>query len=341
MKKACFLIARVITDITLGIGLLWALGLCIYQPWCLCVVFAILSACALYRIRKHHFGNVRYWLWGLLVCSIISYHLLPNPAPARWQTSWAREPQFLISGNILTISNLRDFHYRSETDFDPKYRTEHYDLSNITEVNFAECHWDGMEAICHTMISFGFADGKRFVISAETRLPEGEKQSGLGGLYKRYGLLYIFGTEEDIFALRTNHRHEDLFLFPMKLKPGRGRELLENFIRIAQETHTTKKPYNTISANCSSGVMQSFRALAPRMPKIYDLAPIHNGSISRILHKHGAFFTRPGESYDELRSRCYLGYDIIPVPPMKYSQAIRQRHLHCTSASPQNNTCQP
>lgn len=325
MKKAIRLFLRIIADVGLGIGLLWLLGLYIYQPWTSLGLLLVSSAWGLYRWKHGHFGRKRCWLWGLLGCGIISYHLLPNPNPERWQTSWAREPQFTIQGDSLTISNLRDFRYRSETDFDAHYRTESYDLSQLTDVDFAECHWDGMEAICHTMLSFGFADGRRFVISAETRLPEGEKQSGLGGLYKRYGLLYVFGTEEDIFALRTNYRHEDLLVMPMKLKPGRGRELLETFIRIARQAHHTHKAYNTISANCSSGVMESFRALAPNMPKIYSLAPIHNGSISALLYKHGALITRPGESYNELRRRSYLGYDLAPGQREQYSQTIRHK----------------
>ncbi len=325
MKKALKLILLIVADVLLGIGLLWLLGLYIYQPWTWAGLLLVAAAWVFYRRKRGKAGSTRAWLWVLLGCGVISYHLLPNPAPERWQTSWAREPQFSIQGDTLTISNLRDFHYRSETDFDVHYRTESYNLNQLTEVDFAECHWDGMEAICHTMLSFGFADGRHFVISAETRLPEGEEQSGLGGLYKRYGLLYVFGTEEDIFALRTNHRHEDLLLMPMKLKPGRGRELLENFIRIAQQAHSAHAPYNTLSSNCSSGVMESFRALAPNMPKIYDLAPIHNGSISALLFKHGALVTRPGESYNELRRRSYLGYDLAPGQPEQYAQAIRRK----------------
>ena len=325
LQRITFLTLRSLADVLLGAGLLWQCGLFIYQPRTLLslLIVAVLWGC--YRWHKGHFGSIRTALWALFGSGVAAYYLLPNPHPEQWQTSWAREPQFAIQGDTLTITNLRDFHYRSETDFDVRYRTESYDLNQLTEVDFAECHWDGMEAICHTMLSFGFADGRHFVISAETRLPAGEEQNALGGLYKRYGLLYVFGTEEDIFALRTNHRHEDLLLMPMNIKPGKARELLETFIAIAREAHSTRKPYNTATGNCSSGVMQSFRALAPNMPRIYDLAPIHNGSISRLLHKHGALIIRPGESYDALRRRCYLGYDIAPQQPGQYSQAIRQK----------------
>jgi hypothetical protein len=70
--------------------------------------------------------------------------------------------------------------------------------------------------------------------------------------------------------------------------------------------------------------MSTFRHMAPDMPAYYDLAPIHNGSISRLLFKHGALITRPGESYDTLRKRCYLRYDISPDSSKNYSTAIRE-----------------
>lgn len=303
----------------LGTGLLWCLGLWYYQPISLVIPALAVAAWLLLHRKK-----TELILWMSFLFSVICYLLLPGPQPEKWQTPWERAPQFEISGDTLTIRNLRDFRYRSEQDFDPLWRTETYNLNTIIGADFAECHWDGMEAICHTMISFSFADGKHLVISAETRLPAGETQSAIGGLYKRYGLLYLFGTEEDIFALRTNYRHEDLLLMPMNIKPQSARNMLLHFIAQAQQAEEKHIAYNTISNNCSSGVMRTFRHLAPSMPRYYDLAPIHNGSISKLLYKHGALITRTGESYNDLRKRCYLRYDISLNEPSIYSRDIRR-----------------
>lgn len=301
-------------------ALLWSAGLWYYQPVSLFIPIVTIILWLLLHRRRTELA-----LWCSVLLSVIFYLILPGPQPQAWQTPWAKAPRFELNGDHLTIHNLRDFRYRSENDFDPIWRTEHYDLSTLIGADFAECHWDGMEAVCHTMMSFAFADGKHLVISAETRLPEGETQSAIGGLYKRYGLLYIFGTEEDIFALRTNFRHEDLLLIPMKIKPQGARNMLMHFIEQAQQTEEQHTAYNTVANNCSSGVMRTFRHLAPDMPRYYDLAPIHNGSISQLLFKHGALITRPNESYNALRKRCYLRYDISPNSPEKYSEAIRTK----------------
>lgn len=325
MRRLLALSLRLLLDLLLGLALLWLLGLYCYQPISL-LPAALLAGIALwYRKRHGSFGRKRLWLWSFPALGALTYLLLPPPSPTAWQTPWARAPYFTLQGETLTVRNLRDFRYRSEKDYDVHYRTEHYNLRQITGVDFGECHWDGMEAICHTMLSFAFADGKHLVISAETRLPVGEEQNAIGGLYKRYGLLYVFGTEEDIFSLRTNERHEDLLLFPLRIQPEQARAMLLHFVSLAEEAEREQQCYNTLTSNCSSGVMKVFRAMAPQMPRLYDLAPIHNSSISRLLYRHGALLTRPGESYDALKKRCYLGYDLSPNHPELYSSTLRKK----------------
>lgn len=305
----------------LAIGLLWLLGLWAYQPASL-----IAAAYGIWRWkRKGKPAPLQPWLWGMLAAGIATYLLLPGPQPEAWQQPWARAPQFELKGDMLTIRNLRDFRYRTETDFEPRYRTETYDLNTIDGADFAECHWDGHEAICHTMISFSFADGRHLVVSPETRLPIGEEQNAIGGLYKQYGLLYVFGTEDDIFALRTNYRHEDLMLMPMRITPAAARAMLLHFIALQEEAEETHASYNTLTRNCSSGVMSTFRALAPGMPWYYDLAPIHNASISHILFKHHALKTKGGEDWDACRRRSSLGYDLPMDEEGGYSRAIRDK----------------
>ncbi len=314
----------ILSDIVLAVGLLWLLGLCIFRPESL-LSLGVLAAILIWRRRRGRGFGCRATLWLALVCGVLTYNVLTGPRDATWQAPWARAPQFHLAGDTLVIRNLRDFRYRSEEDYDAHYRTQVYDLSKLTGVDFGECRWDGHTAICHTMLSFNFADGRHLVVSAETRLPEGEEQNALGGLYKRYGLLYVFGTEADIYALRTNYRHEDLTLYPLKATPAQARDLLLRYIELARETEERQLPYNTVTDNCSSGLVRIFAELAPSMPAGYRLLPLHNASISKLLYEHGALRHREGESFEALRRRCYLGYDIAKGKPADYSRAIREK----------------
>lgn len=304
-----------------ALGLLWLLGLFIYQPLSL---LALLPVFVVFCCKRKRLSTSVY-LWLCVVSGIVFYLFLPGPEPSAWQTPWRESPRCSVSGDLLRIRKVRDFHYRSETDYDVVYRDETYHLNELLGVDFAECHWDGMTAVCHTMLSFRFADGRHLVVSAETRLPEGEEQNAIGGIYKRYGIIYVFGTEEDIFRLRTNHRHEDLSLYPLVIKPEGVRKLLLHYVRLAEEAETTNKPYNTITANCSTGLVSAFRELAPQMPRVYDLLPIHNGSFTHLLYRSGALRLRHGETEAQVRERCYLGYDIAPHDRSAYSAAIRHK----------------
>ncbi len=321
MRKILFFALGTLSGVLLLLPLLWCVGLWYYQPVSLIPTTALLAAVTLWWLKRSR-PSAHLVLWLLVTINIITYLCIPGPTPQQWQKPWAVAPEFEQQGEMLTIRNLRDFRYRTEQDSDARYRTETYDLTTLTGVDFAACHWDGLVSVCHTMLSFHFADGRRFVVSAETRLPEGMEQNAIAGLYKQYGILYLFGTEEDIFGLRTNIRHEDLSIYPMQIKPAGARKLLQHYIDLAREAETTHRAYNTISANCSTGLVSGFRVLAPYMPRKYDFLPLHNGSIAGLLIHHAAILMHPGETEAQVRARCYAGYDL---PLDNYSRAIRNK----------------
>lgn len=321
MKKKLLISAGILSGLLLVLPLLWSVGLWYYQPVSILPALLVVAGAALWwKLRKR--PSIHLVLWVLVAVNIITYYCIPGPTPERWQKPWALAPVFEQQGDQLTIRNIRDFRYRTEEDSDDRYRTETYDLNTLVGVDFAECHWDGMTAICHTMLSFNFADGRHLAVSAETRLPEGVEQGAIPGLYKKYGILYLFGTEEDLYGLRTNIRHEDLSIYPMNIKPQGARKLLQHYIDLAKQAQAEHIPYNTISGNCSTGLVSGFRALVPSMPRKYDFLPLHNGSIAGLLFRSKALQTHPGETEEQIRLRCYVGYDI---PIDNYSARLRER----------------
>lgn len=321
MKKALLISAGILSSLLLILPLVWSFGLWCYQPVSIIPAALLLTGAAWWWWKRSR-PSLHLVLWLLVLVSITTYLLIPGPAPAAWQKPWAVAPEFIQNGDMLTIRNIRDFRYRTEEDSDARYRTETYDLNSLVGVDFAECHWDGMTSICHTMLSFRFADGRSFAVSAETRVPEGEEQGAIPGLYKRFGILYLFGTEEDIYGLRTNIRHEDLSIYPLNIKQTGARKLLQHYIDLARDAEATHRAYNTISGNCSTGLVSGFRALVPHMARKYDFLPLHNGSIAGLLIGYGAVQHAPGETAEQIRQRCYVGYDI---PLENYSENLRRK----------------
>ena len=167
-----------------------------------------------------------------------------------WQSSWGRAPRVVYSGTEATIHDVRDFVYRSEQDYDVRYRTLSFDRTGVETVDLAVSHWDGLDRIAHTMLSFGFADGRHLAVSMETRLPEGAVQGFLPGLYKQYEILMVLATEEDLFKLRTNFRGEEFYLYRTNATPAQARELLELILTGADELYRNPAYYNSITQNC-------------------------------------------------------------------------------------------
>ena len=70
----------------------------------------------------------------------------------------------MLDGDRLTIRNVRNFEYRSETDFDENWETRSWDLSKIRGVDFVLSYW-GSPWIAHTIVSWVFEEGPPLSIS--------------------------------------------------------------------------------------------------------------------------------------------------------------------------------
>jgi hypothetical protein len=136
-----------------------------------------------------------------------------------WQKDVAVLPYAVIRGNEIRIHNIRNFHYRSETDYDIRYYAKTFDLAKLSSVDLIAVYWMG-DAIAHIMVSFGF-EGKEYIaFSIETRKEEGEDYSTIKGFFKQYELIYIAGDERDLIRLRTDYRNRRRCLpLPLSARP--------------------------------------------------------------------------------------------------------------------------
>ena len=113
------------------------------------------------------------------------------------QTAWAE-----INGDEVTIHNVRNCDYRTETDFTPHW---------ITGMDVVINYW-GSPWIAHPIVSFRFVHALPLCFSIETRKTIGQKYSALEGLYRQYTLICVVADARDCIRLRTNYRREDVYL---------------------------------------------------------------------------------------------------------------------------------
>ena len=111
---------------------------------------------------------------GLLVAllpivAVVLWWISTPPSNNRdWSPEVARTARAAFDGSTVTIQNVRNFIYRSESDYEERWETRNYDFDRIRGVDLFRSFW-GPTRIAHTIISWEFDDGQHLAISIETR----------------------------------------------------------------------------------------------------------------------------------------------------------------------------
>ncbi|GAB2547146.1 Lnb N-terminal periplasmic domain-containing protein [Rhodanobacter koreensis] len=245
----------------------------------------------------------RSWL-PLAVYAVIYALLLfwwASIAPSNnriWADDTSRLLTGTVAGNQVTLSNVRDFTWRTDDDYDPRWETRHYDLDQLASADAVLSYW-GSAAIAHAMISFGFEDGSHVVFSVEIRKKRGQQYSAIGGFFKQFETILIAADERDIIRVRTNVRGEDDYLYPLRMDKPAMRALFVSYVQAANRLAVTPAFYNTITSNCTTIVYRMARQIDPGLPR--DIRLLLTGYLPEYLYKVGALDR--SVPVDELRQR--------------------------------------
>jgi hypothetical protein len=230
--------------------------------------------------------------WKALVAFAVSFALLtlwfqliPASNTRQWQDDVARVPSAEIDGDSLTLHNVRNFRYRSSTDYDSAWETRHYDLSMLRTLDIFFSYWSS-SAIAHSMLSFGFDDGQYLCLSVETRKEIGEEYDPLGFFFKRFELIYVLGDERDLIALRTSIRREDTYLFPRDLPPARVRALLLDILQRVNSLARKPEHYRTVRDNCMTSLVGHMNTVY-ETPIPFSFKLVVNGYMPELAYERG------------------------------------------------------
>jgi hypothetical protein len=205
-----------------------------------------------------------------------------------WQPDVARPADAEIDGDRLTIHDVRNFDYRSVTDFTERWETRTYDLAKLERVDFFMSYWAG-PAIAHTIVSWAFRDGQHLAVSIETRKEVGESYSPVAGFFKNYELYYVVADERDVIRLRTNYRGENVYLYPLRTPIDRARKWLLQYVDSFDRLAETPCFYNAGTQNCTTTIRTNIQAMGIRMP--FDWRLLVNGHLDEMLYEKGIIDT--------------------------------------------------
>ena len=173
-----------------------------------------------------------------------------------WQPDVAVLPYATFDGDLVTVHNIRNFDYRSETDFTPAWYDRSFDLRKLDRVDLIAVYWMG-PAIAHTLLSFGFGDA-HLAVSIETRKERGEAYSSLAGFFRQFELVYVVADERDVIRLRTNYRKdppEAVYVYRILGEAENGRRVFLDYLREMNELRERPRFYNTLTTNCTTTIL--------------------------------------------------------------------------------------
>lgn len=267
------------------------------------VAFLVVSVGALAFTRRSR----KTWIvWTALVVAVMTWWFSLSPSNNRnWQPDVARLPWAEMNGDKLTVHNVRNFDYVTETEYTPHWETRTVNVSEIEGLDLFVIHW-GSPLIAHGILSFQFRDSPHLAFSVEARKTVGQSYSAIQGFFRQYNLIYIAADERDVVRVRTNFRPgEDVRLYRTKTTPADARRLFLAYIKWMNELAEEPRWYNALTQNCTSGVTSYLAAQKVGGISLLDWRTIVNGKGDEMLYDLGDLETG-GLSFGALSKQALI-----------------------------------
>ncbi len=248
--------------------------------------FALISLSMLVLVRPLYRGMAA----ALIPVVIVAFWWM-SIAPSNnrdWTPDLSRVSQTTFDGSHVTIDNVRNFKYRSETDYAERWETRNYDLDKIRGVDMFLSYW-GPTLIAHTIASWEFSDGQHLAISIETRKEKGESYSALRGFFRQYELAYVVADERDVIGLRTDYRGEQVYLYRLRVPAAQARALLVDYLEEANRLAKEPRWYNALTSNCTTMITNHAKNIGGGYP--FDWRILANGRADRMAYERGQIDT--------------------------------------------------
>ena len=315
MRSVGLIVSAIVLVIAIALSTAWAaLALWYRLPApdiakalaaCLFVLLGLAAAIGLFTAWRVH--GLALFVIGVAAVLVWWSTIVPSNH-AEFAPDVARQVTGARNGDVLTLTNVRDFDWRSNTDFTERWTTRSYDLSKLRTLDLFMSYWAGPE-MAHVIMSFGFDGGDQLAWSVEVRRRNGGQFSPIADLFKANPLVIVAADERDVVGVRSNVRGEDVQLYRLDVKPSDARALLLGYVADANALAETPRFYNSITTNCTTVIFKMMRAVGDVAP--FDWRLIVNGYLPEYAYARGAL--DGSLSMQELRSRSHIAQRALAV----------------------------
>jgi hypothetical protein len=270
-------------------------------PWLRLALAGTFAAFAIWALLLSRQRRMSVAAIVLLLGVVVWWITIPPSHDRNWRPEVAVMPRAVIDGDHVLITGVRNFDYRSKDDFTVRYEERDVQLSHVTALDFYVSYWT-MGPVGHTFLSFIFDNAPPLSISIETRPEVGEGFDPLASLFKQFELIYLVGEERDLVGVRTNHRHESVYLYHLNTSADDARRLLLIYLSRINELADRPEFYHLLTNSCTINIVRYANA-AGREGR-FDIRHLLNGLIDSYLYHSGRVDTTL--PYEELRRRSLI-----------------------------------
>jgi len=290
---------RVLLNILLGITIvattLWGVGALYFSPllpaeWRAVGAAGYGAATILAFALLPYPGRTAVAALGIFAILVILFLRIPASNDREWQPEVSVTPYATVNGDLVTIHGVRNFDYRTESDFKPRWEDRTYDLRKLDSADIIAVYWAG-KAIAHVMVSFGFAGKDYLAVSIETRKEKGESYSTLAGFFRNYELYYVIADERDVIRVRTTYRQpqEDVYIYRVSGSLENLRRVFLDYLKSINELRDRPAFYNTLTTNCTTAILLHTRVNPESPPLSWKI--LLSGYVPDYLYELGRLDT--------------------------------------------------
>jgi hypothetical protein len=322
---------KLLLNILLGIVVtgttLWGVGTLYYSPlvpaeWRVFAAATYAVATILAFTLLPFPGKTAIVALAVFAILLILFLRIPASNDRDWQAEVSVTPHATINGDLVTFHGVRNFDYRSEADFTPRWETRTYDLRKLDSADLIAVYWSG-KAIAHIMISFGFQGKEYLAVSIETRKEKGESYSTLAGFFRQYELYYAVADERDVIRVRTTYRQpqEDVYVYRTRAPLRNIRNVFLEYVKTINELREKPTFYNTLTTNCTTTIRTHTRMNPESPPMSWKI--LLSGYVPGYLYDLGKIDTTIPFSELENQSLVNARAHAADKDP-RFSQRIRE-----------------
>jgi len=269
-------------------------------PVTLIYILGIIAA--LFKFKRSRWAAV---LCFAGFCWVLAWWLTLKPSnEGNWQPDVARTAWAEMDGDRVTIHNLRNCDYRTETNYSDCWSDRTLYLSQIRGADFFLTNW-GIPFASHPIVSFQFGDNQHVAFSIEARYKADQAYSTILGCFRQYGLIFVASDERDVIRLRTNYRKdEEVYLYRVKVPPEVARAMFLTYVAYLNKLKDHPEWYNEVTRNCTT-TLQKPLAADVNNPQPWNYQFLLNGTLDKLLYDRGRLVTG-GLPFPQLKQREHI-----------------------------------